>query len=163
AEISRPNFRLPGDLSTASSYDEAMLRSYSSCLATLALVVAGCGIRTNDGSEPGTGGSDQGMGGSASTGGGPSPGAGGSVGTGGSISSPADASDGAPAINCPAPPAGMKAAPCGYYVEGNKIKSAVDGSVHLFHGVARPSLEWSAYGEGFSYADADLMKTWKVN
>ena len=41
------------------------------------------------------------------------------------------------------------AAPGGYYVNGNTICTA-DGRAHLFHGVDRPSLEWSSGGENLS-------------
>jgi len=50
-------------------------------------------------------------------------------------------------------------APNGYYVEGNTIYDAMD-KPHLFHGVARPSLEWSPTGEKVSLSDFMLMKSW---
>ena len=43
-------------------------------------------------------------------------------------------------------------APGGYYVNGNTVCTA-DGRAHLFHGVDRPSLEWSSAGESLSPAD----------
>jgi hypothetical protein len=118
-------------------------------------LVVGCG--TNDGKSASTGGA----GGSVMTGGGGSGGASPTASGGGGSFPDQDASDGATA--CPSPPTGAKAAPCGYYVEGNKVRSVFGASEHLFHGVARPSLEWSAFGEAVGPADADVMKTWKVN
>ena len=112
------------------------------------LVLAGC-LGTNDGTSRGTGGSSGGTGGGAGAGGA-------SAGVGGATDSDAT-------VNCPSPPAGVRAAPCGYYVDGNKVRSVMDGSEHLFHGVARPSLEWSPAGERVSPGDADMMKTWNVN
>jgi len=53
-------------------------------------------------------------------------------------------------------------APGGYYVNGNTICTA-DGHAHLFHGVDRPSLEWSSTGENLSAADFALMASWKAN
>ena len=53
-------------------------------------------------------------------------------------------------------------APGGYYVNGNTICTA-DGQPHLFHGVDRPSLEWSPDGDHLSAADFQLMSTWKAN
>src|SRR5262245_61982019 len=35
----------------------------------------------------------------------------------------------------------------GYYVKGNKIYKQSDNSVHVFHGLDRPSLEWNVSGE----------------
>jgi endoglucanase len=127
------------------------------------LVFGGCGINTNDGGSTG-GDTTGGMGGSPSTTGSGGGGLAGTPTTGTGGAAPiADASDSLDAAAaCATPPAGVKAAPCGYYVDGNKVRSA-DGSVHLFHGVARPSLEWSSSGDHLSAADADLMKTWKVN
>ena len=54
------------------------------------------------------------------------------------------------------------AAPGGYYVNGNTICTA-DGRAHLFHGVDRPSLEWSTGGENLSLADFQLMASWNAN
>jgi endoglucanase len=143
-----------------------MMRVYASLIFLAAPVVAlGC-LKTNDGADNtggdmtgGSGGSfSAGTGGSASTGG-----AGGGSSTGGG-SSAAGAGGGADAaVACGTAPAGLKAAPCGYYVDGNKVLSVNDGSAHLFHGVARPSLEWASSGDHISAADADLMKAWKVN
>jgi hypothetical protein len=53
-------------------------------------------------------------------------------------------------------------APGGYYVNGNTICTS-DGRAHLFHGVARPSLEWTSTGEYLSAADFALMASWKAN
>jgi hypothetical protein len=53
-------------------------------------------------------------------------------------------------------------APGGYYVNGNTICTA-DGRPHLFHGVDRPSLEWSSVGQGLSPSDFTLMASWHAN
>ena len=53
-------------------------------------------------------------------------------------------------------------APSGYYVNGNTI-CTTDGRAHLFHGVDRPSLEWTSVGLNLSLADFQLMASWKAN
>jgi hypothetical protein len=54
-------------------------------------------------------------------------------------------------------------APGGYYVAGNTVCTSV-GQPHLFHGVDRPSLEWSPTGQNISAADFQLMATgWNAN
>jgi hypothetical protein len=53
-------------------------------------------------------------------------------------------------------------APGGYYVNGNTVCTA-DGRPHLFHGVDRPSLEWSSVGQGLSPSDFTLMASWHAN
>jgi hypothetical protein len=53
-------------------------------------------------------------------------------------------------------------APGGYFVSGNTICTA-DGRAHLFHGVDRPSLEWSSGGDSLSPADFKLMASWNAN
>jgi hypothetical protein len=53
-------------------------------------------------------------------------------------------------------------APGGYYTNGNTICTA-DGKSHFFHGVDRPSLEWSKAGENLSADDFLLMASWKAN
>jgi endoglucanase len=58
-----------------------------------------------------------------------------------------------------APP---RAAPGGYYVNGNTLCTAA-GKPHLLHGVDRPSLEWDATGQDLSAADFALMATWHAN
>ena len=45
---------------------------------------------------------------------------------------------------------------------GNKIYDA-HGASHMFHGLDRPSLEWSATGDHLSQADYQLMASWKAN
>jgi endoglucanase len=50
----------------------------------------------------------------------------------------------------------------GYYVNGNTICTAA-GRPHLFHGVDRPSLEWSSGGEALLAADFRRMAGWKAN
>jgi endoglucanase len=58
----------------------------------------------------------------------------------------------------PAPPV----APGGYYTNGNTVCTA-DGRAHTFHGVDRPSLEWSSVGLDISRGDFALMSTWNAN
>jgi aryl-phospho-beta-D-glucosidase BglC (GH1 family) len=53
-------------------------------------------------------------------------------------------------------------APGGYYVNGNTVCTG-DGRAHLFHGVDRPSLEWSSAGQGLSASDFAAMASWKAN
>ena len=54
-------------------------------------------------------------------------------------------------------------APGGYYVVGNTVCTA-GGEAHLFHGVDRPSLEWSPTGDMLSASDFQLMSAdWKAN
>ncbi len=54
-------------------------------------------------------------------------------------------------------------APNGYHVVGNLICDA-SNNPHLFHGVARPSLEWSDTGEHISASDFQLMHdSWNAN
>jgi endoglucanase len=54
-------------------------------------------------------------------------------------------------------------APNGYHVVGNLICDS-NNTAHLFHGVARPSLEWSATGQNISQSDFQLMHdTWNAN
>lgn len=50
----------------------------------------------------------------------------------------------------------------GYNVRGNTIYDA-NGKPHIFHGLNRPSLEWSSTGEHLSLADYRLMAGWKAN
>jgi len=50
-------------------------------------------------------------------------------------------------------------APNGYYVQGNTIYTA-SNAPHVFHGAARPSMEWSATGEHIGTADFQIMKSW---
>jgi len=53
-------------------------------------------------------------------------------------------------------------APNGYYTNGSTVCTA-DGSPHQFHGVDRPSLEWSAGGDNLSAADFANMAGWGAN
>ncbi|HEX7499760.1 MAG TPA: glycoside hydrolase family 5 protein [Polyangia bacterium] len=50
----------------------------------------------------------------------------------------------------------------GYHVVNNQVLDKTD-AVHYFHGVARPSLEWSASGENISIGDFKHMASWKAN
>jgi hypothetical protein len=58
--------------------------------------------------------------------------------------------------------AGQPVAPGGYWVHGNTICTET-GQEHLFHGVDRPSTEWSSSGQNLSLADFQLMASWKAN
>jgi endoglucanase len=80
---------------------------------------------------------------------------GGSTASGGSSAIPFEL------VGCATSPT-QSVAPGGYYVNGNTICTA-DGRAHYFHGVARPSLEWSSVGTNLSLADFQLMATWKAN
>ncbi len=53
-------------------------------------------------------------------------------------------------------------APGGYYTNGTTVCTA-DGTPHLFHGVARPSMEWSSVGENITEADFAAMGAWHAN
>ncbi|HVV50394.1 MAG TPA: glycoside hydrolase family 5 protein [Polyangia bacterium] len=53
-------------------------------------------------------------------------------------------------------------APGGYYVNGNTVCTS-GGVAHEFHGVDRPSLEWSPSGDHLSGADFQLMAGWNAN
>jgi len=53
-------------------------------------------------------------------------------------------------------------APGGYYTNGATV-CAEGGVPHLFHGVDRPSLEWSSTGDHLSAADFALMGGWNAN
>ncbi len=50
----------------------------------------------------------------------------------------------------------------GYHVVGNQVLGK-DGRPHYFHGVARPSLEWSPNGDSLSAGDFRAMAKWKAN
>ncbi len=62
---------------------------------------------------------------------------------------------------CPDVP-GQPIAPGGYYVDGNTICTAA-GQAHLFHGVDRPSLEWTTTGLHLSISDFQQMAAWNAN
>lgn len=67
-----------------------------------------------------------------------------------------------PLTGCPSSPS-QPYAPGGYYVNGNTVCAASSGRSHIFHGVDRPSFEWSQTGVDISAADFQLMGTWKAN
>jgi endoglucanase len=50
----------------------------------------------------------------------------------------------------------------GYTVTGPFVFDAT-GAKHVFRGVARPSLEWSATGDNLQQSDYDTMKAWGAN
>ncbi len=52
--------------------------------------------------------------------------------------------------------------PNGYYVVGSTVCTAA-GTPHLFHGVDRPSLEFSSSGDHISDADFQVMASWNAN
>lgn len=60
------------------------------------------------------------------------------------------------------PDAGPKVAPGGYYTNGASV-CAADGTPHLFHGVARPSLEWGSSGDHIGLSDFQKMAEWHAN
>lgn len=60
----------------------------------------------------------------------------------------------------PSPPSGCTNS--GYTVTANTIYDATCNP-HIFHGITRPSLEWSATGQNLSLADYTLMSSWKAN
>ncbi|MFL5304492.1 MAG: glycoside hydrolase family 5 protein [Polyangia bacterium] len=78
----------------------------------------------------------------------------------GSGGSPAPSHDSG-RTGCAAAPT-VPIAPGGYYVNGNTVCTA-GGRPHLFHGVDRPSLEWSSGGQGLRAADFQRMAAWKAN
>lgn len=53
-------------------------------------------------------------------------------------------------------------APGGYYVDGNAIYDQT-GTLHVFRGVARPSLEWNPVGEGLNPQDYQFIAGWGAN
>ncbi len=53
-------------------------------------------------------------------------------------------------------------APNSYYVSGNTVCTA-DGQSHLFHGVNRPSLEYSHTGDHLTARDFLVMASWGAN
>lgn len=65
------------------------------------------------------------------------------------------------ATGCAATPT-QPVAPGGYYVNGNSVCTTA-GRTHLFHGIDRPSLEWSSVGENLSASDFQRMVAWKAN
>lgn len=81
--------------------------------------------------------------------------------TGSSGSSSTSSSSGAVASTCVGS-TGVSA-PNGYHVVGNLICDS-NNTAHLFHGIARPSLEWSDTGQNISQSDFQLMRnTWNAN
>jgi len=61
-----------------------------------------------------------------------------------------------------APPSQARFAPNGYYTSKASV-CAVDGTPHLFHGVDRPSLEWSPAGVSVNADDFARMAAWNAN
>jgi hypothetical protein len=66
-----------------------------------------------------------------------------------------------PLTGC-ADPIDHPVAPGGYYVNGNTICTET-GRPHLFHGIDRPSLEWSPGGINLAPEDFDLIAAWHAN
>lgn len=56
---------------------------------------------------------------------------------------------------------GIRVAPDGYWVDGATIRHA-NGSVKIFRGVSRPSLEWSPIGEHLSAVDFQRIASWNA-
>ena len=120
---------------------------------------AGCDAGARSAGDTGTGGTSSGVGTTTSTG---ATTTGGSVGASGTTTS-----TGTGTTTTTTPPSCASAsgpiAPNGYRVAGNSICDA-NGKAHLFHGVARPSLEWSNAGEHISLSDFQLMHdAWHAN
>jgi len=63
---------------------------------------------------------------------------------------------------CAADGAAPPVAPGGYYTSGATVCTS-DGRPHVFHGVDRPSLEWSPAGDDLSAADFALMASWNAD
>ncbi len=61
-----------------------------------------------------------------------------------------------------APSPTQPVAPGGYYVNGNTVCTG-DGRLHVFHGLDRPSLEWSNVGVNITRGDFALMTAWNAN
>jgi hypothetical protein len=92
------------------------------------------------------------------------------------FSDPSAAPNGAPAVapdgststpaagprGCAATGPAPTTAPGGYYTVGAQVCTA-DGQPHLFHGVDRPSLEWSSVGENITPDDFQQMASWHAN
>lgn len=82
--------------------------------------------------------------------------------------SPTDASQAGGRSPVLPPPTGCETntrpptAPDSYYVNGNTV-CAADGQAHLFHGVNRPSLEYSRSGDHLSARDFRVMASWGAN
>ena len=75
---------------------------------------------------------------------------------------PGAESDAGPAATAREPLGDGGARGDGYTVVGPTIYDE-SHNVHLFHGVDRPSLEWSATGESLSQSDYQNMASWKAN
>lgn len=111
-------------------------------LATASMLAAGCvGAGAEGSGEGGSSASPTGSEGGAGT-----------EGEGGS------ADEASTTTNPDQPPT----APGGYYVEGNAIYDG-QGDVHVFRGVARPSLEWTGMGENLNPQDYEFMAGWGAN
>ncbi|MDP9036369.1 MAG: glycoside hydrolase family 5 protein [Myxococcota bacterium] len=65
-------------------------------------------------------------------------------------------------LDCTIDGAAPPAAPNGYYTKGAAVCTAA-GRAHLFHGVDRPSFEWSAAGDHISGADFQRIAAWNAN
>jgi endoglucanase len=123
----------------------------SSCLLLLLAAQAGCA----DG--PATvllpGGSSSGGGASRSSS---------SGGSGGSSSSSGAGSGSSSGGSTSSSSSGGGTVAGGYTVTGPLVYDGT-GAKHVFRGVARPSLEWSATGDNLQQSDYDTMKAWGAN
>lgn len=120
-------------------------------VAAAALSASGCDADQTSGTNPGGGGSDSTSGSSSSS----SAGSGSSSSGGGASSSSGGSSSSGSSSGGPI-------APNGYSVNGNTVFDQ-NGNKHVFHGVARPSMEWNPKGEMISKSDFQLMKSWGAN
>ncbi|MDP9148691.1 MAG: glycoside hydrolase family 5 protein [Myxococcota bacterium] len=65
-------------------------------------------------------------------------------------------------LDCTVEGGSPRAAPNGYYTKGAAVCTAAHRA-HLFHGVDRPSFEWSAAGDHISAADFQRIAAWHAN
>lgn len=128
-------------------------------LVVAPLLAAACDVGASSSHATGSGGGGATSPGSSSSGGGGSSSTGGN-GTSTTSSSGATVSSSSSSTSSSGGTHPM--APNGYYVQGNTVYDA-SNKAHLFHGVARPSLEWNPVGEHISLADFQAMKGWKAN
>lgn len=124
-------------------------------LFAAALNALGCDVGQTSANSGGGGGND-GAGGGGSVSSGPTS----SGATGTSVA--ATTGSGPSSSSGTSGAGGGMAAPNGYTVKGNTIYDS-NNNKHLFHGIARPSMEWTPKGEMISKSDFTLMKGWGAN
>ena len=141
--------------------DQSLVR-LAGLFATLfgAVACAGCGSGSSTSSDAG------GLSGAGTGGTGAKAGASGALGgaSGGATAGSSGATAGSSGVTSSGctTTATPHIAPDGYYVNGNTVCTAA-GNPHMFHGVARPSLEWSPTGEQLSASDFQLQASWDAN